>query len=411
MQQNIQTHTFENGLTLIVQNMTGVKSAAFSLLVPSGSIYDAPNKNGSASVLSDWIARGAGDYNSRELSSALDCLGLSRSESAGSTHLGFSGATVATKIVDALKIYSQIVLQPHLPEDQFDSARTGIMQSVQSMQDEPRQKVMLELRRRCYNAPWGSPTDGTIETLTQLQAANVKEHYARCFRPNGSILGIAGNVNFSEMRDLVQELFGDWEQKEEQPIQIAPPETALGYLQQDSTQTHIGIAYNAVPYSSPDYYAAWAAVSLLSGGMSSRLFTEVREKRGLCYAISASLSTLKEEGRVLCYAGTTAERAEETLEVTLHELQRLEEGIEEEELTRCKARAKSSLIMQQESSISRAGSLARDWYHLGCVRQLDEVRNKVESLTTENVLQYLKEYPAADFTIMTIGPQPIPCAS
>ncbi len=407
MQQNVQTHTYQNGLTLIVQKMTGIKSAAFSMLIPSGSVYDAPQKNGSASVLSDWITRGAGEYNSRELSSALDRLGLSHGESAGSAQLGFSGATIATKIADGIKIYAQIILKPHLPEDQFDAARTGVMQSVQSMQDEPRQKVMLELRRRCYSAPWGSPTEGTLETLAQLTAADVKNHYERCFQPNGSILGIAGNVDFDEMRDLIAELLGEWETKPEQSFITSPADDSEGYLEQDSTQTHIGIAYNAVPYRSPSYYTAWAATSLLSGGMSSRLFTEVREKRGLCYAISASLSTLKDEGRVLCYAGTTAERAEETLAVTLHELQRLGEGIEEEELSRCKARAKSALIMQQESSIARAGSLARDWYHLGHIRSLNEVKEKVEAITIKDVLEYVKEYPAEDFKIMTIGPKPL----
>src|SRR5690606_34074482 len=102
------------------------------------------------------------------------------------------------------------------------------------------------------------------------------------------------------------------------------------------------VAYDAVPYPDDAYYAAWAAVGILSGGMSARLFTEVREKRGLCYSVYAALHSLRTEGRVLCYAGTTNERAQETLDVTLQELVRLREGVEQSELDRCKARAKSS---------------------------------------------------------------------
>ncbi len=141
--------------------------------------------------------------------------------------------------------------------------------------------------------------------------------------------------------------------------------------------------------------------------MSSRLFTEVREKRGLCYSVYASLNSLRDQGRVLCYAGTTAERAQETLDVTLQELTRLGDGISESELDRCKARAKSSLIMQQESSSSRASSIARDWYHLGRIETLEEVREKIESLTIDMLLEHIAEHPAKDFTILTLGSEPL----
>jgi predicted Zn-dependent peptidase len=142
--------------------------------------------------------------------------------------------------------------------------------------------------------------------------------------------------------------------------------------------------------------------------MSSRLFTEVREKRGLCYAISASLNSLKDQARVLCYAGTTTERAQETLDVTVRELEILGgtgHEIGEDELERCKARAKSSLVMQQESTISRSSSIARDWFHLGRVETLSEVRDKINALTVETITDYVHQHPARDFTILTIGPQ------
>ena len=139
--------------------------------------------------------------------------------------------------------------------------------------------------------------------------------------------------------------------------------------------------------------------------MSSRLFTEVREKRGLCYAISASLSTLRDEGRVFAYAGTTPERAQETLDVTVAEIMRLHEGITEDELQRCKARAKSSLIMQQESTTSRASSLARDIYHLNRVVSLDEINTRINALTTEQVREFAKEYAPKSMVLVTLGPQ------
>ena len=137
--------------------------------------------------------------------------------------------------------------------------------------------------------------------------------------------------------------------------------------------------------------------------MSARLFTEVREKRGLCYSVYASYHTLRDRGGVFCYAGTTAERAQETLDVTLGELTRLAEGVETQELDRLKARIKSALIMQQESSSARSSSLARDWYHLGRARTLDEVGRRIDELTCASINAYLAEHPPRDFTIVTLG--------
>ena len=164
-----------------------------------------------------------------------------------------------------------------------------------------------------------------------------------------------------------------------------------------SNQSHVGIAYPTIPYKHPDYFQAWAAVGVLSSGSSSRLFTEVREKRGLCYTVYASLHTQRDRASVLCYAGTTAERAQETLDVTVGELQRLGKGIEQSELNRLKARIKSSLIMQQESTSARSGALGRDWYHLGRARSLDEVGQLVDALSAETINAFLEEESAERF--------------
>jgi predicted Zn-dependent peptidase len=405
--QEIQTHSIANGLTLIIEPMADVQSAAFSLLVPAGSNYDPPGQAGAAAVLSDWIMRGAGKRDSRQLSNELDNLGLQRNEGVGNSHISFTGATLAESLPQALRIYADIVRSPHLPDDQFEAARTGVEQSLRAIEDEPRQKVMIELRRRCYESPWGIPSEGTLEGVEKLTPAIVKSHFERCAGPRDAILGIAGKVDVPAIKSLVADLFGGWKPKPAPTYATGPRGPARDHIKHESTQTQIGIAYESVPYRDPGYYAAWAAVSVLSGGMSSRLFTEVREKRGLCYSVFATLNSLRDQGRVLCYAGTTAERAQETLDVTLAELVRLGEGISQDELDRCKARAKSSLIMQQESSSSRASSIARDWYHLGRVETLDEVREKIQALTVKMLLQHIAGHPAKDFTILTLGPEPL----
>lgn len=405
--QELHTHQFENGLTLLVEPMRGVQSASFSLIVPAGVVHEEPGKNGTSAVLCDLVSRGAGDRDSRQLSAALDSLGLQRSESVGWNHISFSGATVAENLLPALAVYADIIRRPHLPEAEFPAVVAGVEQSLRATEDEPRQKVIIELRRRCYEAPWGRPADGDLSELANVSLDAVRALHARCVKPHGAILGIAGNVDFARALETVEAALGDWQPGEEDAIHTGARGARLDHIPLDSTQTHIGLSFPSVPYRDEAYYAAWAAVNVLSGGSSSRLFTEVREKRGLCYAISASLNSLLDQGRVLAYAGTTSERAQETLDVTLAEIHRLSEGIEPAELDRCRAGAKSALIMQQESTGARAASLARDWFHLGRVTTLDEVHQKIDGLTLEAVMDYVHSHPPDDLTVLTIGPEPL----
>ena len=404
-QQSIHTHQFENGLMLIVEEMRGLQSAAFSFLVPAGSIYEGPGKNGSAAMLADWITRGAGPHDSRELTATLDNLGITHSESAGSENITFTAASVSDRAIDGLAIFADIIRRPHLAEEQFEPVKLGAEQSLIATEDDPQRKVMVELRRRSFSAPWGFSPDGTLEDLPNITAADVRGHHKRCFRPNGAILGVAGNVDAKAIIEAIGTHFGDWEQTAETVVNPGDCGPKRTFIEHESAQTHIGVSYDSVSFPDPDYYAAWAAVSVLSGGMSARLFTEVREKRGLCYSVYASQSSLKHEGRVFCYAGTSNERAQETLDVTLQELKRLGDGIEESELQRCKARAKSSLVMQQESSRGRAGSLARNWFFLEETRTLDDVRQKIDALTVDSILEFVHRRPAQDFTVLTIGPE------
>ena len=396
-----------NGLVLLVESMPDVQSASFSLMTPAGSIYEPSGANGVASILTELISRGAGARNSRELAAALDMLGVQRTESVGWNFITFSGATLADNLPATLDIYADIILRPKLPADEFDAAREGVEQSLLAIEDEPQRKAMIELRRRSYDAPWGLPTDGSLDDLPNITQQTVTDHYRQNFRPSGTILAIAGNVDAGEVQARVRTLFGGWQPRPAPNFTRGAHGERIGHVLEESAQTQIGIAFASVPYSHPDYYAAWAAASVLGGGSSSRLFTEVRERRGLCYSVYSSHNSLLTEGRIFVYAGTTAERAQETLDVTLQELRRLADGIDADELERCKARAKSALIMQQESTASRAGSIARDWFHLERVISPQELHRIIDELTPATVVDYIRRFPPSDLTILTMGPDPL----
>ena len=335
------------------------------------------------------------------------CSGWSGANRVGASQTSFSAATLGESLPESLAIYADIVRRPHLPPDELEAARMVCLQELSAVDDDPSQRLMVELRRRAYPEPWGRSSNGDEPGIDACTIDDVTEHHRRCFRPSGAILGVAGRFDWQQLVDLVQSLFGNWEDAPPTPRRplddIRPPV----HTDYQSNQCHIGIAFPSVPYRHADYLKAWAAAGVLGNGSSSRLFTEVREKRGLCYSVSASLQTQRDRARVLCYAGTSAERAQETLDVMHAELLKLAAGVSQGELDRLKARIKSALIMQQESTSARSGSIARDWYHLGRVRPLDELADEVDNLTAEAINAFLQENPPAEFTFATLGPTPL----
>ncbi|MCA9041414.1 MAG: insulinase family protein, partial [Planctomycetaceae bacterium] len=252
-EQQIHTEVLPNGLTVVMESMPAVQSAAFTMMIPAGSIYDPNEEGGTASVVADMLTRGAGKLNSRELSLALDNLGLQRSESAGTSHITLSGATLADNLPAVLRLYGDIILHPHLPDDQFEAAREGALQSLYALEDEPRQKIFSELKQRCVEKPWGRPNEGTIAGVEKLTNKTVKEHWKRNFRANGAILGIAGNINIQNIQEVIEEVFSDWQPQAEPPLIPEEVGPKWDHIEHDSAQTHIGIAYNSVPYSDPLY--------------------------------------------------------------------------------------------------------------------------------------------------------------
>jgi predicted Zn-dependent peptidase len=218
---------------------------------------------------------------------------------------------------------------------------------------------------------------------------------------------VAGKYDFNAVCRQLEKLFETNIQKPLESVTIDDAAGKYTHLPSDGAQVHIGLMTSTVVATHEDYYNARVAVSVLSGGMSSRLFTEVREKRGLCYAVGARYHCLKEAAGIGCYAGTTPEKAQETLDVIIGEFNRLKEGITKEEMHRAKVGLESSLILQSESSSSRAGAIGGDHYMLGRVRSLDEIKNNIEQTTVDSVLGFLHRNTFDDFTVVTIGPKKV----
>jgi predicted Zn-dependent peptidase len=405
--QKIHTHVLANGLTLLAEEMDWLESAAFALLVPAGSSLEPAAQQGLAHLTCEMAERGAGERDSRKFVADLENLGADCSSSCASSHTSFGGAMPAESLLDVLSIYADVVQRPHLPAEQLEEARQGCLQEVHALEDDLAQKMLMTLRQRFYADPFGRSSLGTVEGLTSLAHRDVRGFFERLYRPGEAILSVAGKIDWPRLKEHVEGIFGSWQPASPPAIQETPPPRGYHHLHVDSSQTHIGVAYRGLAYDDPDYFQLRGAVGVLSDGMSSRLFTEVREKRGLVYTVYAVCHSLKDRGGVFCYAGTTAERAQETLDVLVAELRKLPAGIEPQELDRLKGRIKRALILQQESSPARAGAMALDWYFLGRVRAMAELSSIIDGLTVQSINDYLAAHPPGELTVVTLGSKPL----
>lgn len=401
----ICVHRLSNGLVLIGESMPWVESAAMAILMQAGCAYDPIGRDGLAAMTCEMMQRGCGERDSRQFIEDLEMLGVDISSSVSNAHTSFGGAMPADKLPDALQILSDLVRRPRLPEDELEDARQSCLQSVRAIEDDLSSKTMQRLVRRFYPEPWGRASQGTQASVESIVYRDVQNQFRTLFRPNDTILSIAGKIDFDTVKNDVERLFGDWKPQSAPAVHEQLPPRGYEHIGFESTQTHIGVAFDSVPFSHPEYYQARAAVGVLSDGMSSRLFTEVREKRALCYTVMASCHSIRQRGSVICYSGTTTERAQETLDVLVGELQRLASGITSEELHRLKARLKSSLIMQQESSSARARTMAAEWYHLGRTQTLEELKAIIDGLNEPTINRYLAAHPPREFSYVTLGAQ------
>ena len=407
MPEKLDKHILTNGMVVLAEPMEGVGSVAFDFMIPAGSAMLPVGCCGASNVVSDWIFRGAGDRSSRELGDALDCLGLHRGVSAGTSHITIGAALEAGNLSKSLDMYADIILRPHLSGEQFAPARQLAVDGVLSLDDDPRQNVMLKLRQQFYPEPLGRSTAGEIDELKALTAEKTKQLIDDSFNLSETILSVAGKYDFDAVVAQLESLFETGEKREPKAISIGSAGDKYTHIANDGAQVHIGLMTGAPGPADEDYYNCRVAVSVLSGGMSARLFTEVREKRGLCYAIGARYHGLKDAAGVVCYAGTTPENAQETVDVITAEFNKLAEGISTEEIERAKVGLKSSLILQSESSASRAGGIGGDYYMLGRVRSLEEIKEKIDRTSVDSVLQFLQKNRFEEFTAVTIGPKEI----
>ena len=403
----IRTINLGCGATLVVEPILNVSSCAMSWLVPVGSATDTPDGDGQATMLSELIFRGAGGFNSRDHSDALDRLGVQRSSQVLTHHLRLGSVVLGSRLAEALPLVTAMLCEPAIPDDALEAVRRLCLQTLDSLEDEPQRSVMLRLRERHLPAPFNRHGHGKREVLERCSIQDLRNAWTERCTPAGTIIAAAGNVDGDALAEQLNELMSDWSGTHNEPVELSPAVRGQHHDQQDTAQVHIALAYDAPQESDPSSMLERVAVAVLSGGTSGRLFTELRQKRSLCYSVGASLYAGRDRGLVTVYVGTTPERANESLKVCKDEIRRLLKGVCDDEFTRAVLGLKSHLIMQGESTTARAAAIGQDQYRLDRTRTLEQMARAIDAITVDQLNAYLGSRDLGEFTTTTIGAVPV----
>ncbi len=407
----ISAATLASGATLITENIPGMKSVGLTWLVPVGVAREPMDRLGSSAMWSELLLRGSTDLDSRRQADAFDALGASRGTKSETFFQSISATLLGAHLEEALPLITDMVLRPRMDDESIEPSRDLCIQSIESLADDPQGRVMHILREKHAAPPINRSSLGTVEGLRAINAVELRADWRRLALPGGSIFAIAGDVDHTQAADWLNTLLRNWSGVAS-TVEWSDASRVRGvhHEHDDTNQVHIAIAHDAPAEPSPDSWPERLVTAVLSGGMSGRLFTEVREKRSLCYSVWASYGTDARYGRTIAYVGTTPERAQESIDVLMHELRKIntpQGRITEDEFRRAVAGMKSRLVFSGESTGARASALAHDWHKLGGARSLDELAAAVDALTLSAVNDYLARRSLGDITCVSLGPAPL----
>ena len=384
--------TLSSGVEVVGQQMSGVESVAVGILVGAGARDEDGTHAGLGHFTEQMLFRGTHSMDARQLSDRLDALGIDYDSSSGIEMSMLHAVLLGRRLPEALDLLSDVARSPAFPEDALENVRTLLLQELRQREDRPAQKVLDLLRRTVYaGSSLGNDVLGTEESLQRLSREDLVDFWTQRYVAANMTISIAGNFDWDRALEQLNRITSPWPRGDRRRESDAPDSHAtVTVVVRDTAQEHLGFAFPGVAVADPDYYAAVLLAQAFGGGANARLHQEVREKRGLAYAANARFDGLESTGLFRVYVGTSADRAHESVEVVMAELEKLErDGLTAEELDLAKTRVKSSLIMRSESSAARMGANARSWWFERRLRDLDELRDRIDAVTLDAVSELI----------------------
>jgi predicted Zn-dependent peptidase len=388
-ERDILTTTLPNGIKVITEAMAHVRSVSVGVWISSGSRRESAEENGISHFIEHMLFKGTTNRSAEEIARSVDSIGGNLDAFTAKEMVCFNTKVLDEHLPFAMDVLGDLVLNPCFREEDIEKEKGVILEEIKMDNDSPDYLVHEIFSSNFWkDHPLGKPILGTRETVKRFNRGMMRDYYHSVYTPSNLLITAAGNLQHDRLVNLARERFEALSKADPEPTQHAPGTHARISLRskKDLEQVHVCIGVPSYPIPHADRFTCYVLNTMLGGGMSSRLFQNIRERQGLAYAVFSELNPYSDTGCLSVYAGTSLEAAKRVVESVLKEFTDLKQSpAPDEELRRAKDHLKGSLMLSLESTSSRMSNLARQEMHFHRFFSLDELAESIELVTAQDV--------------------------
>jgi predicted Zn-dependent peptidase len=388
--RNIRRTILPNGLTILTEKMDHIRSVAMGVWIRAGSRHELAEVNGISHFVEHMVFKGTRNRSAQIIAREVDAIGGNLDAFTGKETVCFNMKVLDEHVPTALEVLSDLVLNPVFASEEIHRERGVILEEIKMDEDNPDYLVHEIFTQNFWkDHPLGKPILGTKETVRRFERETLMDFYGGRFLGGNMIFSAAGNIDHDRFAEQVTRKFESLPAGQSPLPTGAPKPTAKINLRNKKSleQVQLCLGVPAPPVADESRYIILVLNTLLGGGMSSRLFQTIREERGLAYSIYSDLNPYSDTGSLCVYAGTSADRAVQVIDLVMAEFARLKrEPLPADELRRAKDQLKGNLLLSLESSMSRMSNLARQQMYFNYFFGQQEILDKVEEVTADQVM-------------------------
>jgi predicted Zn-dependent peptidase len=401
----VEVTRLANGLTVATDQMDSVETVSLGAWVRVGTRHERAELNGVAHFLEHMVFKGTERRSAKDIAQEIEAVGGYLNAYTGRESTAFHAKVLAEHLPLALDLVSDIVQYPVFDETELTRERAVVLQEIGQVADTPDDVIFDHFQETAFpSQALGRPLLGRSETVAVLERTNLIDYRTRHYGPGDMVIAAAGRLEHDRFCDLAAASFGALPTGGQ--VVAEPARYSGGDFREarELEQVHLVLGFEGVGHHDPDYYAAMVFSTLFGGGMSSRLFQEVRELRGLAYAIHSFVWAYDDSGLFGVYAGTGQAEVAELLSVVCGELGKLPSGLDSDEMARARAQLKAGVLMSREGTTSRCEQLANQLLLYGRPLAVAEVIERIESVDYAALERFTGRLTGSTPTLAVIGP-------
>ncbi len=395
------------GVEFAAESMNGRPTAALEIRVLAGASHEPADQPGMARLVEETLDKGTARRDGRALLDAFDAIGAQRASATGRDTTAFSCLCLPEFLPQAIELHAEMLRTPTFPEEACTVAVELAVQELASLEDDPQSLCEKLITRQAYGPVLGRHPLGEKEGIEKIARADIERYWRQTFTAGRLLVAVAGAIDPEAVIDQLERCFEGFGSSEPAGRDPLPLEFAAIRTHHDKPleQEHIGICYPGVPATDDDYPVERVMLGVLSGGMSGRLFTEVREKQGLVYWVAAWHEHPRNAGMIHLGASTTPERCDKTYQTLLREVDRLSEDLTTAEVERAIVGIVARTETRGDITRAHAAELVGDLFHYGHPVPIEEKMAKVRAVTVSDIQRYLADHPRDRLSVVTLGPR------